>query len=408
MAKNVYWDGINGDNGNDGLTVSTPKRTLAGALAAAAGGDIILMEGGVYPASVLGGVGATANINKSVIIQPRGRAKVIWDFENIYPNSAYHADLQTSGATLSGVYMRNPNTSSYLIRGNASPTFIRDCVFYQRDGGAGTGSGAFSVLDNYLRLESCSFYNLNRGEDNSRVTACYFKDCNINTTAGGVKTYNAYPGNGEATGYNTSVDPDPGFVDAAGEDFRLNITTVPEATIYRAGGLSGGPVGASGAAGPWWDSRWIETRFMSPDPTPGTGMPGSWVNDPNYQDPGGPSFTGTIIEDPANFELIVDLITTPAALSGAVLSPVFDFGADSVVMGDVSLARFDDLPGGSVIDTDTALPQKYQHRQSATSFNQTDGPGVLAWTDFDFLDPLSTTLRYQQVRVIFQVAHTGV
>ena len=46
------------------------------------------------------------------------------------------------------------------------------------------------------------------------------------SAAAGTGDHNAYPGNTEVNGIDTNVT-DPGFVDAANEDFRLDPVTVP-------------------------------------------------------------------------------------------------------------------------------------------------------------------------------------
>lgn len=402
MAKLVYWDIINGDDGNDGLSIGAPVRTLTAAYAAASNGDRIIIAPGVYPTSVTTG-GGTFLIGKALMFTPQQAGKVIFDFEQSVPGSR-HLTLQQT-VIMKGIHFRNMGVNHYACqRTSGSPALI-DCVFYQRDGAAKTGRGVYSSAI----VENCSFYNLEYGVYNASVHSCYFNDV-TSPIIGGAHDYNAYSGNVEANGIDTDTGEDPGFVDASAEDFRLDLGTAAEREAYRIQGRFVGPIGATGASGPWWDARWAQSRWMNPDPSPGDGMHGVWINDPDYEDPGGVGDTGEVVEDTGDYEPIVDLSTgtgNPDAVSARLLSPVFDWEDTGVELTAFTLARFVDGPAGAMIDTDTFLPPKYEYRDSATAFDWDDYPTAgPAWTEAEFDDDISMTERYQQVRITFQIEHT--
>ena len=406
MAKLVYWDIINGLDTNDGLTITTPVRTLTAVHAvAAASGDRVIIAPGVYPVSVLSGSG-TFSITKNMVVTPQQAGLVIWDFEEQLPEFGHILVGGSGVCVFRGITFRNMGVGKAALYVNAS--YAIDCVFQQRDGAAGTGRG---VLGNASTIvEQCSFYNLERGTTTSNIRSCYFLDVTTEMASAFSADYNAYPGNAEANGIDTSVSgQDPSFIDAAGQDFRLNLDTDTLRDIFRTQGEFQGPIGAPGMPGPWWDARFAQSRWMVPDPSPGAGMHGVWVNDPNYADPA-TGATGTIVEDPGDYEPIIDLTAggNPDAKSGRMLGPVIDWGTTGTIVNAVTLARFEDLPAGAAIDTDTALPSKHEYRQSGSAFDQDDDPTPgPAWTEAEFKDQLDLDNRYQQDAITFQVDHTG-
>lgn len=406
MAKLVYWDIINGDDGNDGLTIGAPVRTMGAAQTAAANGDRVIIAPGVYPVSVLGG-GAKFQFSKNLMWTPQQKGTVIFDFENTLPVTGHLESL--SNVQMRGIQFRNPGVGRWVIFRSLGTLHMIDCVFYQRDGAANTGMGV-SGDRTFTFIENCTFFNLLTGIGNGSFFNSYFKDVTNIWTVTVTSDFNAYSGNVEANGLDID-DPntDPGFIDSAAEDFRLDPTDTVAIAKFRTLGQFGSSIGAVGAPGPWWDARFAQSRWMVPDPTPGSGMHGVWINDAAYVDPvGGAPATGEIVEDTGDFEPIVDLASTPAALSGRALGPVFDWGTSQVELNNFSLARFDDLPAGAVIDTDLALPQKMEYRQSSSSFAATDPPSTdLVWVEFEFEDQLDLTLRYQQFAITFQIDHTG-
>lgn len=398
MAKLVYWDIINGDDANDGLSIGAPVRTLTAAYATAATGDRIIVAPGVYPTSVTTG-GGTFLIGKSIMFTPQQSGIVIFDFEQSVPSSE-HLRLQAD-VVIRGIHMRNMGVGKYACGRTGGTPYLIDCVFYQRDGAANTGRGA-----NAITVENCSLHNLELGLANCSAYSNYLVDVTT-PISGGLADYNAYSGNTETNGTDTDTGENPGFLDAAGEDYRLDLGTAAEREAYRIQGRYVGPIGAPGAPGPWWDPRWAQSRWMVPDPTPGSGMAGVWINDPDYEDPGGPGGTGEIVEDTGDYEPIVDLSANPDAVSGRLCGPVIDWGDTGTEMEAFTLARFVDGPAGAEIDTDTYTPPKYEYRQSATYFDWDDYPTAgPSWTEAEFDDDLSLTLRYQQVRLTFQIEHT--
>lgn len=412
MANVWYWDIINGDDGNDGTAIADagggvgPVRTLTRAHAIASNGDRIIIGPGIYPSSVLSGA-SSFDVTKTLMFTPQKAGKVIFDFEGQLPSAGHITFSGGSGnKVFKGIQFRNMGVGKYaLYRSGGAGLYVEDCVFEQRDGGANTGRG----VRGSATVEYCSFYNLEEGCNNFvAVRGCYFKSVTTAYAGSSSGDYNGFPGNTETNGINTSTGIDPGFVDAAAGDFRLALDPTGYAEEYLTMGEFGGSIGASGASGPWWDARFPQSRWMVPDPTPGDGMVGVWQNDADYDDPGGSSFTGTIVEDSGDYEPIIDLSANPSALSGRLLSPVIDWGTDSVTLEHAPIAAFRDPGAGAEIDTDTAYPAKAEYRQSSTSFLWDDPESTdLVWVEFELHEKINLTSRYQQFRVTFQVAHTG-
>lgn len=406
MANVWWWDIINGVDANDGATEATPVRTLTRVYALASNGDRVIMAPGVYPTSVTAG-SVAFGIAKTIMFTPKKAGVVIWDFEGSLPGTA-NIDVSVS-AIFRGLHFRNMGVGKYAFRRTGgTPAFI-DCVFYQRDGAANTGRGIQGANLATL-IENCSFYNLQVGVESGEAYSCYFKDTTTPFSGTVTRDYNAFPGNTETNGINTSTGIDPGFLDAGAEDFRLDLSQTGAPEAYRTQGRFDGPIGATGAPGPWWDARWAQSRWMVPDPTPEGSMIGSWVNDADYQDPSGTGFTGEIVEDTGDFEPIIDLSAggNPAALSGRILSQVFDWGTSGAVLNAFPFAGFQDPPAGAVFDTNTSYPAKAEYRQSSTLFLFDDPESTdLQWIEYEFHEQLDLSERYQQFRITFQVAHTN-
>lgn len=411
MADVFYWDVINGDDGNDGTSMTDagggvgPVRTLSRVHTVAASGDRIIIAPGIYPISVLLTGTSRFNVTKSLQFTPQDAGKVIFDFEGLAVTSTSYIHC-TATSQIKGVEFRNMAAGKYAVTCQGGTVHVIDCVLHQRDGAANTGRG-LDTVSGVLTAENCSFYNLEQGVADGVTFSCYFKSVTT-PISGGTKDYNAYPGNVEANGIDTDTGIDPGFVDAASGDFRLDLSGTGAAEEYLTMGQFGGPIGASGATGPWWDARFLQSRWMAPDPTPGDGMVGIWRNDPSYVDPSGAGFTGTIVEDSGDFEPIVDLSANPAALSGRALSPVLDWGTRAVTLEHFPIAGFRDGAAGAEFDTDTAYPAKAEYRQSSTSFAWDDPESTdLVWVEFELHEKINLTERYQQIRVTFQIDHTG-
>lgn len=404
MADVLYWDIINGNDANDGLDITTPKRTLAGVYAIAANGDRIIVAPGVYPTSVLGGT-LGFSISKTIMLTPQKSGIAIFDFEGSLPTTQHLA--LTVSCIIRGIHFRNMGVGKYALGRTGGTPVIIDCVFYQRDGAANTGRGVNGIAS-ATKVENCSFYNLEIGCTSVEGYNNYFKTVTTPFSGTNTKDYNAFPGNTETNGINTSTGIDPGFRDAAAEDFRLDLDATGYAEEYMLEGQFTGSIGAPGAPGPWWDARFPQSRWMTPDPVTDDGMPGVWTNDAAYEDPAGAAFTGEIVEDTGDFEPIIDLASTPAALSGRLLSPVLDWGTSGTVLEYFPFARFEDLPAGAAIDTDDALPQKAEYRQSSTAFLYDDPESTdLQWVEFEMHEKIDLSERYQQFRITFQVNHTN-
>lgn len=395
MAKQVFMDIVTGDDANDGLSLGAAVRTFARANTIAATGDIILIGGGVYPSTV---VGVPQNLNTtSCVWMARGNADVILDWEGV------SGALQWgSGCTIVNLKFRNVAPLEFFnVAG--SPTFI-GCVFYQRDGAANTGRGIKNAHGRH-----CTFYNLEVGHDRTTSTftckSCYFENVTTPLSAPNTNDYNAYPGNTETNGLDTD-DPNtnPGFVDAAAEDFRLDPTDTIALDKFRTLGEFGGQIGAPGTAGPVYSNAIPQLRWIGASPAPVAGQFDSWVNDPNYSDPGGTGTTGVIVEDAGTFEPVVDLADNPAAESGRLLGPVWDFGSAPHSMDTFAFSKFIDGAAGALFDTNTSLPDEIEYRASNTIFSQTDiAPAT--WVTFQSGDQLDITEQYVQVALTYQTVH---
>lgn len=409
MAKLVYWSINTGDDANDGLTITTAVRTLTRALAVAVNGDRILCAAGTYPRSVLLASEVSLFIGKNVQITPHKRGRVTWDFEQFLVVGTGYIESNVT-VQIVGIQMRNihPSRWAFSVVAGTPAIHLIDCVVYQESGAANTGAG-FNGTTTGVTVENCSFYNLNLAVATSQVRNCYFVDCTTEMS-GCSSNYNAFPGNTEVNGIDTDdANSDPGFRDVAGRDFRLDPASDPAAfELFMTSGENMNMIGSTGAHGPWWDPRFGPSRYLSPTVTPDDGMVGSWANDANYEDPGGPSLTGTIVEDTGDFEPIVDLDANPDALSARMRSDVWDWGTSPVEFNTLALSRFIDGIAGSRIDSDRFLPDTFEYRADNATFDPDDdesaGP---TWVEFQQFEDLVLTQRYQQFRLTFQLDHTN-
>jgi hypothetical protein len=415
----IYVDGINGDDVNSGL-VGFPKKTISGANAVLTGSqDLVIIEPGVYPEPDF--TSNSSNGSTSLFMKnPAAPGLVIVDFENRAGTLACENGLCNWRINYAlkflNIHFRNPfaNDAHSLVGGEGGARFYH-CVFYQRDGAANTGrgmSGINSTGDN-MWAYNCSFYNLGIGVyslSRNNMRNNYFNSvASPFTAAAGTGDHNAYPGNTEVNGIDTNVT-DPGFVDAANEDFRLDPVTVPANYVtFMSAGRDEDRIGAFGYGGLYYRYDTPPLKFLSADPTPAAGNPQlSWENEGpagtgTYTDPG---VTGDVIEDPGTGELILDLATTPAATGGRVRSDVFDTGAlGTNRLESIAVGRFDDLPGGAAVDLDTTLPQQIEYRSSGTSFLK--GDVSPSWVAISPGTHLNQAHRYHQIRIVLRTDHTN-
>ena len=398
MAKVVHWSIIHGDDAFDGTAETWeggtvgPVRTWTRANALAVNGDIILLDRGIYPTSVLAGTGSVT-ISKTIQLRGKQRGLPIFDFEGTLPTTQHIT--MTVSAQIRGIEMRNMGAGKYAVGRTGGTPVVIDCVIRQRDGAANTGRG---ILGNATatKIEGCTFYNLEMGINGAEAYRNLLVACTTPFSGTNTRDYNAFPGNAEPNGINTTTSPPPDFLDVPGGDFRLDLSDPGDAVAYRTGGQFGGRIGAPGFPGPWWDARFPQSRWMTPDPAPVSGMVGSWQNDASYEDAGGPSTTGEIVEDVGDFEPIIDLAANEDAATGQIISAVIDWGTRPVTMNDWPMQIFEDVPSGAIIS-------HRWYRQRSTVFllddDEIDGP---AWVEFDPEDQLDLTDRYQQLRARFQ------
>lgn len=396
MANIWYMDPVNGLDTNSGASLALAKRTLAGLDAIVVTGDLCLISAGVI---ALGpGVTLLSSGWHYTWLVPYGNGDVVLDGENQPISASGHLNTARY-ACFYGLKFRNPYPGKYCLAMNDLGTAM-NCVLYQRDGSANTGRGI-----NGGKIENCSFYNLQQAL-NSNATAYnnYLKSVTTPNIVG-THDYNAFSGNTEPFGIDTDdANRDPGFEDASAEDFRLDQTTdVTAFEYFMTNGWQSGSVGAYGVPGRFYDPRFLPFRFMTPNPSAGWLTTQDWINDSGYTDPGGQ--TGAIIEDPTSKELVIDLATYPSANSARVLSPVWDFGSATHSLISFINQKYEDLPAGAAIDTDTTLPCKFEYRTSATTFSQT--AATPAWTEMESGDVLNDGNRYKQTRETFRTNHSG-
>lgn len=411
MAKVVYVDKENGDNGNDGLSWVNAKSTILGARAATVSGDLVLIKPNTYLEADV----TWSSSNDDLVVympDPDSAGLVIVDFQNV--DIAQHWYFNPGNPIFVNILFRNPGTATttyfFQNRTTTRPLFYH-CVFANEYGTNGArvmhGSGSFSQR---MLAINCTFYNLYEGAGiagEGPVYNCYFVDVTTPISGGGVHDYNAYSGNAEANGIDTD-SVDPGLRSPSTVDYRLDPNTTPsDFDTFMTSGLSGDRIGAFGKGGLYYNSSIPSLRFLSADPSPASGNPlPSWINEgPNGSNTYTTGTPGDIIENASTYELEIDLATTPGATGGRVLSPVFDLGTAITNLDNIAYSSFEDLGGGAAIDTDTSLPQKIEYRSSDSSF--TTYAGSPSWTEVTKGDDINVAHRYIQVRIEFQTGHSG-
>lgn len=422
MAKICYVNAITGNNANNGLSAGAAKKTIAGARSATAAAtastsgspDIVMIAPGVYPEP---NTLWNASTDTNVVYMADGTGEVIVDFEQRIPDSFFAGVLQGNwGASqiviMVGIRFRNPyggsfpNSSNRMLCGSFS---AYHCVFYQRNGGAGTGVGIGNTgTAVQADAENCSFYNLSIGFSGSAAGAesynNYFVSCTTPVSGTMSRDYNAFPGNTETNGIDTtSGGSHPGFRDATGEDFRLDPTTFPAAyATFLGGGRYGTRIGASGKPGPYYNALYPQLRMITKVPAGTHGKLMTWEDDPSYTAIG---TLGAIIQDPTSNELVIDLASTPLATDGRARSDVYDLGATSPNLASFTAGKFEDLPNGAALDTNLTLPKKWEYRSSGSSFLK--GDVSPAWVEVEPDDYINISDRYVQFRITFVVNHTN-
>lgn len=189
MAATLYVSAYTGDDGNDGSSWGTAKRSIQAAVdvAAATGGDVILVSNGIYTATV----DPVVRFKKSVDIRSvNGPEVTIINGEN--NRRCVYFGLNTSGdpAYLSGFSIRNGNALSgsgagvykehqrdfYLSNcvihannssrngggihktGNACQMIVTDCIISNNQAGE-YGAGVSSSHSGHLFMYNCKIVN---------------------------------------------------------------------------------------------------------------------------------------------------------------------------------------------------------------------------------------------------------
>jgi hypothetical protein len=410
MATTYYVNGTTGDDLDDGLTPGTAKQTILGARNALTGGDLVVIDPGVYP-ELDSSWTTAARDGAMYMANPLKPGNVIVDFQNVeHPNHWY---FDNEEPVFLGLHFRNPgilSTSHLVVGRTTTKAKFLHCVFYNQfgtqQGRAVNGSGSFSPQ---FHFQNCLFYNFDEGLYANYQPTLNYNNYIVNCTTPvvGAVNYNAFVG-GTGTNINTA-SVDPGLRDPANLDFRLDPTTVPaDYQAFMTGGQQGDRIGPMAMGGFFYHPAYPQLRFLTPDPLPAAGNPQpSWENEGPA---GSSSYTdgtpGNIIEDAITGALKIDLATTPGATGGRVRSGVIDMGVDgSKEFVSAAIRAFNDGPLGAMIDTNTTLPQEFEYRTSNTVFLA--GDGAPAWSTVYNDDTLANTDRYLQLRITFRTDHTN-
>lgn len=394
MAKVVYVNGTTGNNANSGLTPVLAKATILGARAATAIGDRVSIAGGVY---LEADVTFNSVNDENVVYMHDGSGLVIIDFAN--RATAGQHWLTDKLIKFIGLQFRNPGTATVCISSfvatNRSTTI--GCTFYQKAGPANTGHGIQRV-----EAHSCSFHNLNIGVGvSSSVYSSYFLSCTTPFSAAAERDYNAFPGNTETHGINTSVGANPGFRSVATDDFRLSQSVLVDFQAFMAGGRERGRIGAPGGVGPYYNSLYPQTRMFSSDPTTGAFV--SWEDDPSYVAAG---VLGAVAQDATTGALQLNLSAAPTATDGRARSDVIASPVGKLINFTASaFVRFEDPPAGAKLDVNTTLPAHWEYRYSNTAFLK--GDLIPTWNQTQQSDGLNVTAKYIQFRVTLRTDHTN-
>lgn len=419
MATTKYVDGVNGNNSNDGSSWVLAKKTIVGARAVTAAGDLVLIAPGVYKEPNQNFASAS-DVGVLYMPDPTQARAVIVDFENRPGENSsagiYYNWRCDQPVRFLNIMFRNPySNSAHSLIGTSGEAKIIHCVLYQRNGTANTGMGVAEVWGGNFYVVNCTFYNLQSGMWGANVASPrtahnYFVSVTtpFNSTTG-THDYNAYPGNTETHGINTSTGANPGLRDPANEDFRLDpVTTPADYETFMSAGLFGYRLGANGRGGLYYNPDYEQLRYLTPDPLPSGGNPQPlWENEgPNGTNTYTDGTPGDIIENSTTKELEIDLATTPGATGGRVRSDVMDLGNISPNLDELALGASEDLPGGAAIDIDNTLPQRIEYRSSNTAFAK--GDPSPSWVAADrFGEYVNQGHRYFQIRVTFRTDHTN-
>lgn len=415
MAKTVYVDGASGDNGNDGLSWATAKGTILGARAVTASGDRVIIAPGVYP-ETKAFFSSSNDSGVCYMADPTKNGVVIVDFENssdINPAYGFTYTIASHWRTdktvkFVNINFRNPytNTACLVSQGGLE---AYHCTFYQRDGSDNTGVGiaTYWSASASIIVKNCSFYNLDEAwyRFTGPIRNCYIVDTTTAQYGCSDMNYNAYPGNSEVNGINTSTGANPGFRDADNEDFRIDPGTYPaDFATFMNGGEYGERIAAFGKGGIYYNAYVPQLRMLSPDPSSGNPQV-AWENEgPNGTNTYTDGTPGDMIEDGSTSELKLDLTNSPTG--GRARSDVIYLGDGSITIGPITIGAFEDVANGAAIDTDTSLPQKIEYRSSASSFAK--GDASPSWIEVSRGTYLSVTGHsYLQWRVEVRTDHSG-
>lgn len=361
-----YVDGTNGSNSNNGTSTGTAFATVAYALNQSTFDDKIYVRTGIYtdtwPYQKVVGRWIEAYQGEDVTIDCQGTRAYV---SNDKIDMAAGGNVVSFNLRLIGLKIVNYTDTGIYLNGNNGvfgnlPLDIINCFF---KGATTSGTTGLRLQmgngGEVTRIENCTFANNANGYWSFALSESYFRmnafkgnTVNRNGNGGGEtitsftcsqeKDYNAYPGNTETHGIDTSSSPFS-FNDEPNNDFSL-----PASSSLRGAGKNGANIGATFNPRVYFDSEFSNLALSS----------GS--NDILYYDPGipGPGSEGPSDAGPAVFASgiwKIDNITVPGARSARVHFGPFTMPSGSRITVAGWVANEDTSPSAGsklVVDSD--------------------------------------------------------
>ncbi len=155
-AGNVYVDGLNGDDGNDGLTPQTPVRTMEEAYRrlAQAGGNIYVVD--TVPVTADTTLAKTSYVSGAVSIKTTGAVQILRYDTNQNPLlKVRQGILKMSGVTVDGAKSAAGESQSALIYVEAAGTLeLEGGAVLKNNRNAGDGGAIYN--EGTVRLRNCT------------------------------------------------------------------------------------------------------------------------------------------------------------------------------------------------------------------------------------------------------------
>jgi hypothetical protein len=188
----TYYVATNGNNGNSGLSLNSPWRTINFAAGKAVAGDVVYLRGGVYSEIVF--IGNSGTATGPIRIMAYQQESPIIDGSSLNP-AQWTANLQLNGnyIEVSGLEVRNANWShamGVVLYGHHNKISSMNIHHIQESG--------VSARGDYSVVEYCRVWEAAR----------------LNCRASGCPT-SPYPNGGWASGLSSCRDPQDGITDNA-------------------------------------------------------------------------------------------------------------------------------------------------------------------------------------------------